>query len=206
MAEKLQDVPSFAAAWLEAGADSGQPIDPRGLLTDPPSSLVPAELAVVAVREQTDPGPYMRRLREAMMLERARADRGDALMALAREVGDLDFSRLEIAFGSNGTVEDLGADIERATGIELPSLSVAGREPMDEPGDWRAAVLAAGGESQPLPSVEDALRVFGTMTTAEVAAVCDLPGPRAPAELWRLALEFRVSARRVLGGEVWALS
>jgi hypothetical protein len=30
------------------------------------------------------------------------------------------------------------------------------------------------------------------MTTAEVAAVCDLPGPRAPAELWRLALEWRV--------------
>jgi hypothetical protein len=36
-----------------------------------------------------------------------------------------------------------------------------------------------------------------------VAAVCDLPGPRAPAELWRLALEWRVRPRRVPGGELW---
>jgi hypothetical protein len=34
--------------------------------------------------------------------------------------------------------------------------------------------------------------------------VCDLPGPRAAAELWRLALEWRVRPRRVLGGELWS--
>jgi hypothetical protein len=204
MAGKLQKPGAFAAAWIEAGARYGQPVDPRALLEgDPPSSLVPAELAVIAVREQADPGPFLRRLREAIMLERAKADRGDALMALAREVADLDYSRLEIAFGSNGTVEDLGADIERAQGVALPSISVEGGEPLDDPGDWRGAVLAAGGEAQPLPSIEDALRRWGPMTTAEVAEVCDLPGPRAPAALWQLALEFRVAARRVPGGELW---
>jgi hypothetical protein len=36
-----------------------------------------------------------------------------------------------------------------------------------------------------------------------VAAACDLPGPRAPAELWRLALEWRVKPRRAVGGELW---
>jgi hypothetical protein len=44
------------------------------------------------------------------------------------------------------------------------------------------------------------------MATPEVAAVCDLPGARAPAELWRLALEWRVRPRRVVGGELWELA
>jgi hypothetical protein len=55
----------------------------------------------------------------------------------------------------------------------------------------------------PAPGVEEALRRFGPMATAEVAAACDLPGPGAPAELWRLAGEWRVRAERVLGGELW---
>ena len=72
----------------------------------------------------------------------------------------------------------------------------------------REAALAAG--AQPAgdghPGVEDALRRFGAMATPEIAAVCDLPGPRAPAELWRLALEWRVRPRRVAGGELWELA
>jgi hypothetical protein len=53
------------------------------------------------------------------------------------------------------------------------------------------------------PGVEEALRRFGRLATPEVAAACDLPGPRAPAELWRLALEWRVRPQRVPGGELW---
>ena len=65
---------------------------------------------------------------------------------------------------------------------------------------------SASGSSPRTPSIEDALRRFGTMATAEVAAVCDLPGPRAPAELWRLALEWRVRAERVGTGHLWSLA
>jgi hypothetical protein len=54
--------------------------------------------------------------------------------------------------------------------------------------------------------VEDALRRFGTMSTAEVSAVCDLPGPRAPAELWRLAMEWRVKPERLGTGHLWSLA
>ena len=35
------------------------------------------------------------------------------------------------------------------------------------------------------------MRRFGRMATPEVAAVCGLPGPTAPAELWRLATGCR---------------
>jgi hypothetical protein len=55
-------------------------------------------------------------------------------------------------------------------------------------------------------SAEDALRRFGTMATPEVALVCDLPGPRAPADLWRLATEWRVRAERVGTGHLWSLA
>jgi hypothetical protein len=72
-------------------------------------------------------------------------------------------------------------------------------------GALREAALAVTGELavRPAPSIEDALRCFGSMATAEVAAVCDLPGPRAPAELWRLASEWRIKPERLGSGELW---
>ena len=72
--------------------------------------------------------------------------------------------------------------------------------------DLRAAARAAGAEpvNEPPLGVEEALRQLGSLAVAEVAAVCDLPGPRAPAELWRLALEWRVRPERSLTGELWS--
>lgn len=71
----------------------------------------------------------------------------------------------------------------------------------------RDAALAAGAKpAASLPGVEEALARFGRMATAEVAAVCDLPGPRAAAELWRLAGEWRVRAEPTLAGELWSLA
>jgi hypothetical protein len=68
----------------------------------------------------------------------------------------------------------------------------------------RGAAQAAGAEPVgPLPGAEEALRRFGKMATPEVAAACDLPGPRAPAELWRLATDFRARPERLLTGELW---
>ena len=71
--------------------------------------------------------------------------------------------------------------------------------------DWRAAALAAGAARAdvPRPDVAAALRRFGSMATAELEAVCDLPGPRAGAEVWRLASEWRVRRVPVLASELW---
>ena len=41
-----------------------------------------------------------------------------------------------------------------------------------------------------------ALLRFGRMANPEVAAVCALPGPTAPAELWRLAAAWQVRVER----------
>jgi predicted DsbA family dithiol-disulfide isomerase len=197
---------ALAYDLVEAAAESGMPADARVFLRDPPTSTHPAGLAITAVAEQGDPGPYIRRLREAILLERRRMDTAPALLDAAREVGGLDLERLRIDFGSNAIVERFGADIERGRGVRTPAIVFDGGEPLP-PERWREAALAAGAEpADGVPGVEEALRRFGPMATPEVAAVCDLPGPRAPAELWRLALEWRVRPRRVVGGELWELA
>jgi putative protein-disulfide isomerase len=204
------DAAALAYEVMEAAAESGMPADPRVFLRDPPSSTHPAGLAIAAVSEQGDPGPFIRRLREAILLERRRMDTAPALLDAAREAGGLDLERLRIDFGSNAIVERFAADIERGRGVTTPAVGfgdgslIEGYGPYER---WREAALAAGAQAAGgHPGIEDALRRFGAMATPEVAAVCGYPSPpapRAPAELWRLALEWRVRPRRVPGGELW---
>jgi predicted DsbA family dithiol-disulfide isomerase len=225
---QIHDPGALALESLDAAAESGMPVDPRVFLRDPPSSTHPAGLAVAAVSEQAGGsrvGRYLRRLREAILLEGRRMDTAPALLDAARETGGLDLERLRVDFGSNAIVERFGADIERARAVDAaehapgadrvrtPSVEflaaggavhgVYGYAPYEA---WREAAIAAGAQpaAEPPPAVEDALRRFGTLTVPEVAAACGLPGPRASAELWRLALEWRARPRRVLGGELWA--
>ena len=206
------DAGALALATVDAAAESGMPADPRVFMRDPPRSTHPAGLAVAAVKEQADPAPYIRRLREAIFLEGRRMDSGPALLDAAREtvpaLPGLDLDRLQVDFGSNAIVEAFGADIEQGRGVTTPAYRfgvgalVEGYGPYER---LREAALEAGASpvSDGRPSVEDALRTCGRLATPEVAAACDLPGPRAPAELWRLALEWRVKPRRVFGGELW---
>jgi hypothetical protein len=74
--------------------------------------------------------------------------------------------------------------------------------------EHRAAAEAAGARRGPEPPPDplEALRRFGRMATREIELVCDLPGPRAPAELWRLAAEWRVKPLRVLTGYLWEVA
>jgi putative protein-disulfide isomerase len=205
------DGAALALDCLDAAAASGMPADARVFLRDPPASTHPAGLAVAAVAEQGDPARFIRRLREAILLEGRRMDTAPALLDAAREAGGLDLDRLKVDFGSNAIIERFGADIERGRGVKTPALEFGGGERVEGYGPYervRGATLAAGAEpaGDGFPGVQDALRRFGALTTPEVAAACDLPGPRAPAELWRLALEWRVRPRRVPGGELWEVA
>jgi putative protein-disulfide isomerase len=205
------DAVALAADLVDAAADSGMPADPRVFLRDPPSSTHPAGLAVSAVADQADPAPYLRRLREAIMVEGRRMDTAPALLDAARETGGLDLERLKVDFGSSAIVERFAADVERGRGVTTPAFRFGDGPLVEGFGAYervRAAAVEAGAEplGDGFPGVEAALRRFGAMATPEVAAVCDLPGPRAPAELWRLALEWRVRPRRVPGGELWTVA
>ena len=230
MAREVGNTDHLISEMLEASDQSGMPVDARLWLVAPPRSSYPACLAVKAAAEQGDPAPYLRRLREGLLCRRRKLDTTDALIEEARAVPGLDVERLKVALGSHAILEALGGDFERcgavpaehhspATGrTRLPALEFRGADgsvhgvygPSGYP-ELRAAATAAGASpADPNPSgvlsVEDALRRFGAMASAEVALVCDLPGPRAPAELWRLALEWRVRAERVGTGYLWSLA
>jgi putative protein-disulfide isomerase len=227
MARQFGDPVPVVGEMLEAADRSGMPVDVRLWLAAPPRSSHPACIAVEAVAEQGDPGPYLRRLREGLMCRRRKLDGTDALIEEARSVTGLDIDKLRLALGSHAILEAFGADLERAAAVpsehhapgtgrvKLPSLEFVGEDGIVHgvygPSDYEslaAAAIAAGATPASVgpPSIEEALRRFGSMATAEVAAVCDLPGPRAPAELWRLATEWRVRPDRVGTGELWMLA
>jgi predicted DsbA family dithiol-disulfide isomerase len=217
-----------ARQTLEAAEKSGMPVDVRLWLDGAPASSYPACIAVKAAAEQGDPGPYLRRLREGLLCRRRKLDTGQSLVEEARACGELDVERFRIALASHATLEAFGADLELASGVDpehradgsgrvrLPSLeflaedgeTVRGVYGFSDYAALREGALSAGAEAPSsaggAPAVEEALRRFGAMATAEVASVCELPGPRAPAELWRLAVEWRVKPERVGSGELWS--
>ncbi len=227
MAREFGEPLGMLAQALQAGAASGMPVDARLWLEDPPRSSFPACIAVEAAAEQGDPGPYLRRLREGFMCRRSRLDSAPALIEEARADGKLGVERFRIDLGSHAILEAFARDLDRAKVVApehrepgsdrvmLPSLEFRreGRvlEGVYGPAGYdalRAAAMAAGAKpvQAAAPTIEQALARFGSISTAEVAAVCGLPGPRAPAELWRLASEWRVRPEPLGSGELWSLA
>jgi predicted DsbA family dithiol-disulfide isomerase len=200
------------AQWLDVAERGGMPLDPRLWREAAISSSYPACMAVKAAAEQGADveGRYLRLVREGLMCFRRKLDTTEALVEEARR-GRLDVERFRIDLGSHAIVEAFGADLEETRAderIAFPSVVFdggAGAYGFSTYDELRAAAIAAGAVpvGEPPPQVLEALRRFGTMATAEVAAVCELPGPRAPAELWRLASEWQVRPVPVLTGELW---
>ena len=201
--------------WLDVADRSGMPVDPRLWDEGGLRSSFPACMAVKAAAEQGPDaaGRYLRALREGIMCRRRRLDSAEALVEEARGAG-LDAQRFRIDLESAAITEAFAADLDESRSrpddapAGLPVLRFSGdggEQWLDTSGDWRAAALAVGGRpgTGPRPDALEALRIHGRLATPEVAAVCDLPGPRAAAELWRLATEWRVRPTRFLTGELW---
>ena len=204
---------------MDAAAESGMPTDPRLWLDAPPTSSYPACQAVKAAAEQGLDGPYLRVVREGLMVDRLKLDSADALIDAARRVPGMNVERFAIDLRSNAIVEAFGADLDRTRSaaregeqrVPFPSFEVRGAGDevhwlydSTDATQLRQIALAAGGEPQPLPDPAEAVRRFGRIATPEVAAVCDRPGPLAAAELWRLAAEWQVRPERALTGDLWS--
>jgi putative protein-disulfide isomerase len=231
--EYAGNLSALVTEWLDAADRSAMPVDPRLWEEAPLRSTFPACMAVKAAAEQGPDAAsrYLRAVREGIMCRRRRLDAAEALVEEARGAG-LDAQRFRIDLQSHAIVEAFGADLEETRAIPdaarerglareathgskgerlaFPSIRFAGEEWCG--GDhsyeeWRTAAIAAGARpvDEPRPDVQSALARFGRMATPEVEAVCDLPGPRASAELWRLATEWKVKPTRVLTGMLWEL-
>ena len=217
--------------WLAGTEGSGMPVDPLLWRDGPIGSSYPACMAVKAAAEQAGDGGYryLRAVREGLFCFRRKLDTTEALVEEARGAG-LDVERFRIDLASNAIVEIFGNDLEatrtvpgeaRAAGavvesggrerLPFPTLAfshdgtetqwVFGLQPYDV---YRAAAVAVG--AQPAgerPGVTEALARFGRMAAVEVAAVCDLPLPRAHAELWGLAADLRARPVPVLASHIW---
>lgn len=215
-APKFEDPQAQVAEWLDACDRSGMPFDPRLWLEAPPSGSHPACLAVIAAGEQgaVVQAAYLRRVREGLMCGRRKLDGAEALVAEAHAVPGMDATRLRRDLASSATIERFGEQLEATRAIggaeALPTLVLGDRAlrgfvPYD---DWRAAAVAAGAPplGAPPPTIEQALRRFGTLATAEVAVACALPGPRARAQLWQLALDWKVVAEKRFTSALWRLT
>jgi putative protein-disulfide isomerase len=227
--------PGLVAHWLDVADEGGMPFDPRIWFEGPIRSTYPACMAVKAAAEQSPDGgyAYLRALREGLTCFRRKLDTTEALVEEARRVR-LDVERFRIDLGSHAIVEAFGADLEEARAVpeeargegkmkliegkervSFPSMvfvgdggarrAVYGHQPYEA---YRAAAEAAGARAanSERPGIIDALRRFGRMATREVEEVCGLPGPRARAELWRLAANWEVKPVRVLTGHLWELA
>ena len=216
LARQYEGDPSrHVTTWLDDARRSGMPLDPRPWLEAPIASSYPACMAVKAAQEQgTDACErYLRALREGLLCRGRKLDTTEALVEEARPAG-LDVQRFRIDLGSHAIVEAFGADLEARRELAeeaLPAIQFGDEQPVFGPAryeEWRAAAVGAG--AQPLgegwPDPLRALSRFGRMATAEVQAVCDLPRPRAEAELRGLAADHRVIPVPFLTGTLWELA
>jgi putative protein-disulfide isomerase len=220
--------------WLDAADRSGMPLDPRLWDDGPLRSTFPACMAVKTAAEQGSDAEarYLRAVREGIMCRRRRLDAAEALVEEARGAG-LDAQRFRIDLESHAIVEAFGADLEetrsipdaarerglareapRGERLAFPTIRFQGESGEEWRGgdhpyeEWRTAAIAAGARPATGPRLDvlGALERFGRMATPEIQAVCDLPGPRASAELWRLATEWKIKPMRVLTGMLWELA
>jgi putative protein-disulfide isomerase len=220
--------------WLVAADRTGMPLDPLLWVESPITTSYPACMAVKAATDQAEDGGYgyLRRLREGLICERRKLDHVEALVEEARKAG-LEVERFRIDLRSHGTTEAFGADLEdparhgdaeatpderylsrTSSGAPIPALAfsgdggerwVIGFQPYEA---FRDAALAAGAEPQrttPL-TVEEALSRFGRVAGTEVEVLCELPPPRAGAELFRLAEQWKARSTWRMTGYMWELA
>jgi predicted DsbA family dithiol-disulfide isomerase len=216
--------------WLRVSEKTAAPLDPLLWRDGPLRTTYPACMAVKAAQETaTDGGyAYLRRLREAILCERRKLDGAEALVEEARAAG-LEVERFRLSLRSHAITEAFGADIEATAALAGEAADADGRSSVGREGvplptavfegggerrlvsgaasyeAFRAAAIACGAETggDGRVPVEAALARFGRLTTREIEVVCELPGPRAGAELWGLAEAWKVRAVPVLTGHLW---
>jgi putative protein-disulfide isomerase len=176
---------------------------------------------------------YLRRLRESLLCDRRKLDHAEALVDESGAAGlDVERFRLDLrsnaiieAFAADlERTNALGARLAGADGIAkgpasrghggapLPTIvfaeegaatcEVAGYQPYDA---YRNAAIECGAtpEGEDALEIEEAVARFGRVTTREVEILCGLRGPRAAAELFKLAEQWRLRPLRKLTGYLW---
>jgi putative protein-disulfide isomerase len=222
------------AHWLDVAARTQMPSDPRLWTQNPISSSHPVCMAVKAAQEQGEQAglTYLRRVREALMVERRKLDHVEALVAEAGPAG-LNLDRFRIDLESNAIIEAFAADLEEVrdipaearvggntrttegrervafpsalfVGADGESVGVWGWRPYEE---YRKAAITAGAAptQDRTPAPMEAIQRFGRCATREIEELTGRPMPVVEAELWGLARDWRLKPVPALTGTLWEL-
>jgi len=188
----------MAPYWYQVRREHGVPLDERLWLEDPPASSYPASVAYhAALAQGAEPGErYLRRLREAAMLERRNVARRAVLEALASEIAaaDLDFDVQRFAAAlDDPTIHDaFRGDLREARWLGVTRFPALVIRRTDDHAERRPAILILGhrpfsilhaamlevlGEaSRPPPAPPDVrsyLARWGSVTRWELATALD---------------------------------
>lgn len=182
----------MAPQWMSVKHISGMPIDDRIWLEDPPASSYPACIALKASQRQgwSFAEAYLRRLREAVMLERRNIAKREVQLMLAQELAEgsnFDLKQFQQDLDSHNTLEAFREDIKegRYRSIErFPSLIL-------QPSSGRAvlimgyrpypmlcgAIAHIAPQCHPVRSASDVVSYvsyWGRVTALEVAVALNL--------------------------------
>ncbi len=192
--------------WFQVRHTTGMPINERIWYADPPGSSFPACIAVKAAERQGAAAgeQYLRRLREAVMLEGRNIARQDILLAIAREQSashaeTLDFAQFTGDLAGPDAVEAFRADVQDAAyrGIgRFPTLILHGSQPQNVMvTGYRLyamlleALAAAAPDLAPLrtgPTAEAYATYWGRITPRELAEAMEVPVDEAARQLYAL--------------------
>jgi putative protein-disulfide isomerase len=204
-----------APHWDAVSRASGQPIDSRVWLSDPPASSYPASIAAAAVRlvAPEQEGRYLRRLRELVFLERRNIARPEVLRAALAAI-EIDRHGWQAMLDGGAAERVFAADraLARRLGVRLfPTVLIegaAGRPGVVTEGSLspqaleRAVLEAVATPLAPSPESESAAAVldaYETATSAELAAALGLAVPAAE----RVLMRAGARRRTVANGTVW---
>ena len=177
--------------WLQARHLSGMPIKDQIWIEDPPSSSYPACMAFKAARLQSPKAgeQYLRRLREAVMLECRNIARREVLLELAQALADeqpncLDVTRFSADFENGEAQRTFREDLQEVRYRDIgrfPTLTlcrqdghgvlIVGYRPYKA---LHTALLQVAPDLQPvrpLPSRDEYAAFWGALTDRELAEI-----------------------------------
>jgi len=179
--------------WFQVRTLSGMPIEERIWFEDPPTSSYPACIAVKAAERQgrTLGEIYLRRLREAVMIEQRNIARREVLIELAQELCSLDkafdFSQFERDLDDPVTVAAFRSDLQDARYREIgrfpaliitapsrPGILIVGYRPYAVLRKALMHIAPALQVVRPQRTVVEYVAFWGRVTVREVAEAFDL--------------------------------
>jgi putative protein-disulfide isomerase len=204
-----------APHWDVVSRASGQPIDSRVWLTDPPASSYPASIAAAAVRlvAPEQEGRYLRRVRELVFLARRNIARPEVLREALAAI-EIDMHVWQAMIDTSAAERVFAADraLARRLGVRvLPTLFIETAtahprvvaEGSHSPEALERAVLEAVATplatAQASRSAAAVLDAYESGTSAELAAALGLAVPAAERALMRAGAR----GRTVANGTVW---